>query len=136
MGAWELGIFDNDTASDWAFGLDEVRDTSVIEGALAKVLEVGAEYLEAPAAEEGLAAAEAIARMRGNWGARDTHTELMDRWIEAVNIRPRDELVDDAVAVVARVLAEPSELLELWIESDDFDAWKVALANLRPRLGG
>ncbi len=135
MGAWGSGVFENDTASDWALGLEAATDTSLIEGALTKVLEVGSEYLEAPDAEEGLAAAEAVARMTGNWGRRDAYTEPMDRWIERVNITPRDQLVQQAIAVVVRVLSPPSELLELWAEGHEFDAWKTALANLRSRLG-
>jgi hypothetical protein len=37
--------------------------------------------------------------------------------------------------VVDRVLSEPSELLEVWSESEEFDAWKASVANLRARLG-
>ncbi len=136
MGAWGPGTFENDTASDWAFGLEEATDASLIVRTLAKVLAVGPQYLEAPHAEEGLAAAEAVARMRGNWGGRDAYTEPMDKWIETVNIVPGDALVQKALAVVRRVLSEPSELMELWAESDEFDAWKAALEDLRSRLGG
>jgi hypothetical protein len=135
MGAWGAGIFENDTASDWAFGLEGATDASLIERTLTKVLAVGAQYLEARDAEEGLAAAEAVARMRGNWGGRDAYTEPMDKWIETVKIAPGDELVQKALAVVRRVLSEPSELMELWAESDEFDTWKAALEDLRSRLG-
>jgi hypothetical protein len=136
MGAWGPGIFENDTASDWAFGLEGAKDTSLIERTLAKVLAVGDQYLEAPDAEEGLAAAEAVARLTGNWGGRDAYTEPMDKWIEKVHISPGARLVQTAVAVVERVLSQPSELLELWAGSDEFDAWKTALGDLRSRLGG
>jgi hypothetical protein len=134
MGTWGSGIFENDTAADWAHGLEEVRDTSLIDAALTKVLAIGPEYLENSDSEEGLAAAETVARMRGQWGVRDAFTEPMDTWVETVNIRPTAELVAKAVAVVDRVLTAPSELLEVWGESDDVDAWKAALANLRSRL--
>jgi hypothetical protein len=134
MGAWGSGIFGNDTAADWAFALEEANDASFIEGTLAKVLAVGAEYLQASEAEEGLAAAEAVARMKGNWGGRDAYTEPMDKWIEKANIAPSDDLVRKAVAVVERVQSEPSELLELWAEGDEFEAWKAAVTDLRCRL--
>jgi uncharacterized protein DUF4259 len=51
MGAWGTGIFDNDTACDWAYGLKETNDLSLIESALDKVLTVGAEYLNASETE-------------------------------------------------------------------------------------
>src|ERR671935_100774 len=73
-------FIDNDTASDWAFGLEGTSDTALIDAALNAVLEVGGEYLEAPVAEEGLAAAETVARMKGQWGVRDAYTEPMDTW--------------------------------------------------------
>ena len=108
MGAWGSGSFENDTASDWAFGLEGVNDTSLIESTLEKVIGVGAEYLQAPDAEEGLAAAETVARMKGQRGARNSYTEPMDRWVERLNWRPSSELVRKAVVVVDRILSEPS----------------------------
>ena len=96
---------------------------------------VAAEYLQAPDAEEGLAAAETVARMKGQWGTRDSHTEPMDRWVEKLNRTPSSELVRKAVVVVDRILSEPSELLELWTESEEYDAWKASMSNLRARLG-
>lgn len=136
MGAWGPGILENDTAADWASGLEGAADTSLIDVTLAKVLDAGGEYLDASTAEEGLAAAEAVARMRGRWGSRDTYTEPLDRWIDATKTQPEDALVQKAITVVGRVLSPPSELLELWTESDDFDAWKAAVTDLRSRLAG
>lgn len=136
MGAWGSGIFENDTASDWAFGLEGVADTSLIDDTFGKVLSVGGANLEAPDAEEGLAAAEAVARMKGKWGVRDAYTEPMDEWIETTKLTPTEDLVHKAVAVVDRVLSEPSELLELWAETDELETWKTTLADLRTRLLG
>jgi hypothetical protein len=132
MGAWGSGIFQNDTASDWALSLEEVSDTSLIDDTLAKVNGAGAEYLQAPDAEEGLAAAGTVARMKGQWGTRDAYTEPIDRWVERLDRSPSNELVRKAVAAVDRILSEPSEL---WAESEEFDAWKASLSNLRARLG-
>ncbi len=69
--------------------------------------------------------------MKGQWGARNSYTEPMDRWVERLNWRPSSELVRKAVVVVDRILSEPSELLELWTESEEYDAWKASLSNLR-----
>jgi hypothetical protein len=43
-------------------------------------------------------------------------------------------LVATAIKVIDRILAEPSEALELWQESEEFDAWKTHLADLKARL--
>jgi hypothetical protein len=61
------------------FGLEGVNDTSLVESTLEKVIGVGAEYLQAPEAEEGLAAAETVARMKGQWGREDAIERIRRR---------------------------------------------------------
>lgn len=39
MGAWGVLPFDNDEAVDWAYGLDDVDDLSLVESTLAAVEE-------------------------------------------------------------------------------------------------
>jgi hypothetical protein len=134
VGAWETGVFDNDTAADWAFGLAEESDASYIESSLDKVIGVGAEYLEAPDAEEGLAAAETVARLLGRAGTKTPYTEAVDNWVAAASVPVDASLAQKAVRVVDRVLTSPSEALELWQESDDFEKWKSMLRDLRARL--
>lgn len=134
MGAWGTGIFDNDTACDWAYALEGQSDLGVIERTLAAVLENGGDYLDAGDGEEALAAAEAIARLQGHWGVRNSYTERMDAWVDAAGLTPSAALVSKAHAAIDRILAADSELAELWSESDEFDAWKDAVAELRGRL--
>jgi hypothetical protein len=134
VGTWETGVFDNDTAADWAFGLAEESDTSYIESTLDKVIGVGTEYLEAPDAEEGLAAADTVARLLGRGGAKTPYTEAVDKWLASSKLPVDASLAQKALRVVDRVLTEPSEALELWQESDDFEKWKSMLRDLRARL--
>jgi hypothetical protein len=134
MGAWGTGIFDNDTACDWAYELEEVEDLSFIEQTLDRVLDTGSEYLEAPEAEEALAAADVIARLRGNWGTRNSYTEVADVWVERIELIPSTELVAKAVSATERIISPPSELLELWEEVSDGPAWKQEVEQLRSRL--
>ena len=62
------------------YGLGEVSDLSLIEGTLDRALAVGGEYLEAPDAEEALAAAEAVARACSEtFGVRNDYTRPK-RW--------------------------------------------------------
>lgn len=134
MGAWGVGTFDNDTACDWASELEPQSDHRFLAATLSKVLEVEDEYLDSDVACEGLAAAEVIARLGGRWGTRDTYTEAVDRWVQNHPAEPPLQLRKQAVAVIERILAEPSELLELWSESDEFETWKSTLADLQERL--
>lgn len=134
MGAWGTGIFDNDTACDWAYALEDASDLSLIESALDKVLNIGAEYLDADEAQEALAAAEAVARLKGNWGIRDSYTETMDKWVEATGLIPSQALIEKALKAIERVLSGPSELLELWGESEEFTVWEESVKDLSRRL--
>ena len=135
MGTWGAGTLDNDTAVDWMYGLGEVSDLSLIEGTLDRALAVGGEYLEAPDAEEALAAAEAVARMLGNFGVRNDYTQGMDDWVAYMNRLPPSELVAKAQRIVTRIQEAPSELLELWSKSDKSTVWTQSLADLARRLG-
>jgi hypothetical protein len=133
MGSWGLGPFENDTACDWGYDLEKSTDLSVIERALDSVVEAR-DYLEAPAAEEALAAAEVVARLQGNWGPRTSYTETVDAWVKNTDSQITSELASKAVAAINRVLTPPSELLELWQDTDDFDTWKKLLGELAQRV--
>lgn len=135
MGAWGHGAFDNDTACDWAYELEESKDLSKVDIALQNVIFVGDDYLDSDVATIGLAACEVIARLKGKWGVRNSYTETVDKWVEAHPGQPPDALVKKAVAAIDRILTAPSELLELWEESDDADRWKAGVAELRGRVG-
>jgi hypothetical protein len=134
MGAWSTSSFGNDTACDWAYGLSDCDDLSLIEDTLENVLEVGSEYLEAPDAEEAIAAVETLARLKGNWGERDAYTEQADAWVERVKLKPGQALVEKARQVIDRILASDSELMALWEDSDEFDAWKSSIEDLKVRI--
>jgi hypothetical protein len=134
MGAWGKGIFENDTACDWAYGLGETSDLSLIESTLDKVIKIGAEYLDASEAEEALAAAETVARLKGNWGIRDSYTETMDKWVETTRLVPPQALIEKSLKAIERVLSGPSELLELWGEVEELPAWEESVKDLSRRL--
>jgi hypothetical protein len=68
MGAWGELAFDNDAANDWAYGLDDVDDLSLVESALQVIEAVGSGYLDQDIACNALAACEVLARLRGKPG--------------------------------------------------------------------
>lgn len=135
MGAWGVLAFDNDTACDWKYGLDDVDDLSLVESAFDELEEVGGEYLDQDLACHALAACEVIARLRGKPGYTNSFTEGVDEWVAAHNIQPSPALIKRAFAAIDRVLADDSELRELWDESADSAEWCAGVQDLRKRLG-
>jgi Domain of unknown function (DUF4259) len=134
MGTWAADAFGNDTACDWSYGLEKVKDLSLVRQALNAVLSASDEYLESDVACEGLAACETIARLKGNWGLRNPYTEAVDQWVKALPMAPSAKDAQAAVAVIERILTPPSELLELWDEGDATE-WRAAVDDLRQRVG-
>ena len=90
MGAWETDPFGNDTACDWQYELEETDDLSLIESTLEKVREVGSKYLDASDAEEAIAAADAIVRLKGNFYVKTPTPSLsMPGWRSILSNRLR-----------------------------------------------
>lgn len=135
MGAWSYESFGNDDACDWAGQLTQQDDFQLVESTLDTVITTGDDYLEAPEACEAIAAAEVIARARGNFGLRDACSENVDAWVARMNGRPSAALIDKASQALDRILTEPSELMELWEESGDGEPWRKAIIELKIRVG-
>lgn len=134
MGAWDHTSFGNDDACDWGGDLRSHNDLSFVEATLDAVLDAGEEYLEAPEASEAIAAAEVIARLQGRSATRDAYTESVDEWVAAHPLTVPPALARKARAALDRILAEPSELHDLWAESKHFAQWKAAVTELKDRI--
>lgn len=133
MGTWGIGTFENDTACDFAGEVADGGGFASLEKALDRVEAVGGGYLEASDAAEALAAADIIARLRGNPGEQTAYTETIDQWVGR-QPSPPQELVEKARRCVSRILADPSEIVELWQDTDEFDVWKRAVEAVSARL--
>ncbi len=130
MGAWGHKSFENDAACDWLYDLEKVSDLSLIESTLGRS---EAEYLEAPEGCEILAAAEIVLALQGQ--ARASLSEEALKWITKHKILVPSSLNAKTVAAVERVLAENSELRELWEESEeDFEIWRKDVLSLLAAL--
>lgn len=134
MGAWSYESFGNDDACDFASELANSTDLSTIDALFDEVIDRGQEYLEAPEASHAVAAAEAIARLQGNWGVQDAHSEALDVWVKQIGVAPSREMALKARQVLDRVVSEPSELLELWHASPEGEKWFLAVGELRSRI--
>src|SRR5690606_28848803 len=109
MGAWGELAFDNDTANDWAYGLDDVSDLSLVESAFDELEAIGDEYLDQDVACCALAACEVLARLRGNFGYKNAYTETVDDWVAAHPLTPSKALLSRAASAIDRILADASE---------------------------
>jgi hypothetical protein len=131
MGAWAHGSFDNDDALDWVGELEGAEDTEPISEAFDAVLEAD-DYLEAPEASMGIAAAEVVAALIGKPAAKVP--DEVTSWLVGKKA-PKPALVKKAQRVVKRILKD-SELKELWAESEDSAKWQQEVEGLLHRLSG
>jgi hypothetical protein len=134
MGVWDQTAFGNDDACDWAGGLQGYQDLSFIEKTLDKVIDVGDGYLEAYDSSLAIAAAEAVAKLQGRAGISNAYTEPVDAWVKSHPQIVTVGLVEKSHEALDRILKQPSELLELWEESDLFEAWKKSVVELKTRI--
>ena len=135
MGAWSHEPFGNDTACDWAYGLAETRDFSLVAQTIQNVLDNGADYLDSDLASEAIAASEVLAKALGRGTQADAYTEELDAWLTSIPIQPSLDLRSNAHTALARILAQDSELKELWEESDDFGSWESSVKALQLAVG-
>ncbi|MFB8239145.1 DUF4259 domain-containing protein [Kitasatospora purpeofusca] len=133
MGTWDIGHFDNDTAADFCAGLDKTA-AAEREGVVRRVLTLAAdtaaeEYLDFDEAVEAVAAAALVAsQCPGGEPVTSAYGPDEPLPVFAVDLRPL------AVTALDRVVAEESELAELWDEGGDGPAWRRAVQELRDVL--
>lgn len=131
MGTWGVGSFENDGASDWVYELEASPGLAFLEETLEAGLATG--YLETTEGENAVGAAETVACLLGRPG--EYIPESLENWVAANKLPVSPQLRAKAVAAVQRVQSEPSELLELWSEGEEAEAWRASLADLVVRLG-
>lgn len=131
MGAWGSGSFENDDAMDWVADLGDGDDLQPVEDLFEEVLEEGDDYIEVPPASAAIAAAEALAALRGK-PARELPDELKD-WLKERKKPPKAALVKQAVRILKRILKD-SELKDVWFEAEDREAWQRGVEDLLERL--
>ncbi|MEU9305629.1 DUF4259 domain-containing protein [Streptomyces sp. NPDC048269] len=131
MGTWDIGPFDNDTAADFGGDLDEAA-MEERESMIRRVLEraaAPADHLDAPDAERAVAAAALVAAQHPDGEAACSNYGPSE---------PLPELPEDlrmlAVDALEQVIAELSELAELWGEAVDGPKWRQDITRLRDVL--
>ncbi len=127
MGTWGIEPFENDTAADWVWDLEEATSIEPLVAALA----VGPAYIDADVGVLAVCAAHVLA------AARDPErvVEIPEDLLGFLKKHRAALLVIDpqpAVAVLKRILDEDdSELAQLWQESDeDYAKWTQHTAGI------
>ena len=127
MGAWGSRSFENDTASDWFYELEE-NGVELIEETLRFVLDETEEFDDSEESE-AVAAAEIVATMAGR---PDPETDEEMVALATSYGAPSPELIALAVTVVEKI-ADESELKALW---EDDPEWLGRMGDLKMRLVG
>ena len=130
VGAWGSGSFENDNALDWVHALRKTKDDRMLRDAFGYAL--AQTYIEAPVAEEAIAAAEVIASAFG-WPTTNLPKDVRD-WVSNYSETITAQTAAVAVAALDRIVAA-SELRELWEEAGSLDEWLPIVADLKDRLG-
>ncbi|MGK5519001.1 DUF4259 domain-containing protein [Micromonospora sp. URMC 107] len=135
MGAWAVGPFDNDTAADWCASLDEAspeRRPLLVEQALREAVREG-DFLDSwPGAKAVAALAVVAAHLPGGPPADSVYAP--DFLTAGGRLTLPAELPALALRALDRVLADGSELAELWDEAGELDEFVAALAPIRAAL--
>jgi len=124
MGAWGHGTFENDTASDWLYDLEEASDLNFLK----RAFDVPDEYLESDEASEALAAAEVLLALGGK--PREGLPDSAISWAKSNSSLDPRPLKSVAAKAIMRVLGKDSELDELWSDSGSYAEWKADVEML------
>jgi hypothetical protein len=129
MGAWGMGVFEDDTSCDLIVDAMETDATSFIRKAITYK---DSEYLEYEECHEIIVAGVVMDSLLN--GTQYAHgTEEFDEWLSNQNSEKLAAMKTGLHTCLLRVLSENSELNELWEENkDDYQTWKsniVSIAN-------
>ncbi|WP_440224222.1 DUF4259 domain-containing protein [Dokdonella sp. MW10] len=133
MGAWGTGSFDNDDAGDFLADVTDSGDLALIREVLDNVL-TSTEYVEAPDACQAIVAAEIVAAALGRATLAAQQQQDLSRWLASIRPKIDADLVAQAREALTMILAENSELRELWEETDDFAEWRALVNELGQQL--
>ncbi|MFG1831890.1 DUF4259 domain-containing protein [Micromonospora chersina] len=135
MGTWAAGPFDNDTAADWSGDLDDAvpeERPALVERALRTVLDEP-DHLDSDLGVEAVAAAAVVvAHLPGAFPVDSPYAP--DFLTAGARLDLPERLRPLAVRALDRVVADDSELAELWAEAGEPNEFLAEVARLRAAL--
>lgn len=135
MGAWGTGFFEDDGACDF---MDEIESSDQPKETIVAAFNeaIDGEYLDTDGASAVIVAAAYVDRWVN--GTRFTAPDDDPLEVDSFPERHPDQDLSDlkgvAVLALQKVLGDDSELKELWMESDEFEAWEGGVEQLIGRL--
>jgi hypothetical protein len=137
MGAWDCGIFDDDTAYDW---FDELITDPRAFFASSFQAALSADYVDFDLGHRVTVSAAYMDNLFNGTQFRNDNHEQDD--ITNVNVFGKlrsnldvSDLKNDAIAALKKVLGERSELNELWSENEtSYAKWRQNLLDVVDRL--
>lgn len=137
MGAWGVRAFDNDTAGDWADRFKYGAKLNHVTSALAAIDVVDDDApLDPDGVCKALAACEVLARLRGNPGYQNPHTEAVDAWVAENPFQPPPQMLKLADRAIDRILDDRSKLRQYRKDEAADQEWRDAVEELRSRVIG
>ncbi|MEP1587595.1 MAG: DUF4259 domain-containing protein [Tateyamaria sp.] len=138
MGAWGVGIFQDDSSVDWIEDAYASGGPEAVRSALEDAANASAgDYLEYDEGTAARAAAEVVASAFGappELEDGDTMETLMEH---SESVAEDDDLIALALRAIRRVAAENSELHDLWSRAENTASqWMTATEGLETRLRG
>jgi hypothetical protein len=137
MGAWGYGFFEDDTACDFIYEIEEAENVrQLFQDSFEEA--INADYLEYDAGHAVIVSAACIdGIVNGTKYNSDDEEDESDfsRIVAANKDMPLDGLKANAVQALQKVIGENSELNELWSENeDDYPKWRQNILDLMKRL--
>jgi Domain of unknown function (DUF4259) len=132
MNTWGTGSFENESATE--FIKEVLEDGPVaLEEAFEVTLDPDTTELEAEEGARALAAAEIVLSQLSGEREPVTDPELR-AWLDDLGDGDLSELRELALESLDRVLAQGSELPDLWQDSPDSAEWRASVKQLRAGL--
>jgi len=134
MGAWDAGIFDDDSACDILDDLEGTRDVSdFLRRSFAEA--VGSDYLEYDACHAVTVSGAVLDAALHPTVDRSTYPETLNVVVAAAQRTDLQPLRPLAVQALVRVIGNGSELNELWAENEElYSTWKGNIEAIIARL--
>lgn len=133
MGAWNYGVFDDDTAYD---ALDDLKVSQEIIADMEKYFDavIGTEYVDYDEGHYVLVSAAVIDSVVNETQYRCDDEEYF-KWIKTLKSFDFAPLKQKAIAAIDAVLSDSSELKGLWWENKKlYSAWREDKISMRERL--
>lgn len=140
MGAWGMQAFENDAALDFTaqlFHESQAGDLGFLREAIQDVFQAQQEsYIDSDIGSPAVAAAAILSYLKQGSDAQEILKiqPFGQAWLDAARQADYQTLIPDALKALELVLADNSELYELWEETGYFAEWLDSVKQIKTVL--